>query len=129
MQLLYARGELVELLISSNIARYAEFRAVSRVATCMDDKLVQVPCSRADVFANKTVSVIEKRMLMQLLTSCMDQGADSPEFDGNNLINYLKNDFSKYALHNKFYTESHLIFNELCCKFFVNYTFQLFLFI
>ncbi|KAJ8675672.1 hypothetical protein QAD02_011458 [Eretmocerus hayati] len=81
-KLLYARGELVELLISSNIARYAEFRAVSRVATCMDGKLVQVPCSRADVFANKTVSVIEKRMLMQLLTACMDKGADSPEFDG-----------------------------------------------
>lgn len=82
LQLLFARGELVELLISSNIARYAEFRAVSRVATYMDDKLTQVPCSRADVFANKTVSVIEKRMLMQLLTSCMEQGADSPEFDG-----------------------------------------------
>lgn len=82
MQLLFARGELVELLISSNIARYAEFRAVSRVATFMDGKLTQVPCSRADVFANKTVSVVEKRMLMQLLTSCMEQGADSPEFDG-----------------------------------------------
>ncbi|XP_066581307.1 rab proteins geranylgeranyltransferase component A [Prorops nasuta] len=80
-KLLFARGELVELLISSNIARYAEFRAVSRVATFMDGKLAQVPCSRADVFANKTVSVIEKRMLMQLLTSCMEQGADSPEFD------------------------------------------------
>ncbi|XP_014600493.1 PREDICTED: rab proteins geranylgeranyltransferase component A 1 [Polistes canadensis] len=81
-KLLFARGKLVELLISSNIARYAEFRAVSRVATYMDGKLTQVPCSRADVFANKTVSVIEKRMLMQLLTSCMEQGADSPEFDG-----------------------------------------------
>ncbi|XP_043667470.1 rab proteins geranylgeranyltransferase component A 1 [Vespula pensylvanica] len=81
-KLLFARGKLVELLISSNIARYAEFRAVSRVATYMYDKLTQVPCSRADVFANKTVSVVEKRMLMQLLTSCMEQGADSPEFDG-----------------------------------------------
>lgn len=81
-KLLFARGELVELLISSNIARYAEFRAVSRVATFMDNKLTQVPCSRADVFANKTVSVIEKRMLMQLLVSCMDQGIDSKEFDG-----------------------------------------------
>ncbi|XP_034936778.1 rab proteins geranylgeranyltransferase component A 1 [Chelonus insularis] len=81
-KLLFARGELVELLISSNIARYAEFRAVSRVATYMDGKLIQVPCSRADVFANKTVSVVEKRMLMQLLVSCMEQGADSPEFDG-----------------------------------------------
>ncbi|XP_015113008.1 rab proteins geranylgeranyltransferase component A 1 [Diachasma alloeum] len=81
-KLLFARGELVELLISSNIARYAEFRAVSRVATFMDGKLTQVPCSRADVFANKTVSVVEKRMLMQLLISCMEQGAESPEFDG-----------------------------------------------
>lgn len=70
------------MLISSNIARYAEFRAVSRVATFMDGKLTQVPCSRADVFANKAVSVVEKRMLMQLLVSCMDQGAESPEFDG-----------------------------------------------
>ncbi|KAG7187878.1 hypothetical protein KM043_013857 [Ampulex compressa] len=81
-KLLFARGELVELLISSNIARYAEFRAVSRVATFMEGRLAQVPCSRADVFANKTVSVVEKRMLMQLLTSCMELGADSPEFDG-----------------------------------------------
>ncbi|KAK0081054.1 hypothetical protein PV325_012890 [Microctonus aethiopoides] len=81
-KLLFARGELVELLISSNIARYAEFRAVSRVATYMENKLAQVPCSRADVFANKTVSVIEKRMLWQLLISCMEQGAESPEFDG-----------------------------------------------
>lgn len=92
-KLLFARGELVELLISSNIARYAEFRAVSRVATFMDGKLSQVPCSRADVFANKTVSVVEKRMLMQLLTSCMEQGADSPEFDGfrdKTFLEYLK---------------------------------------
>ncbi|XP_076164472.1 rab escort protein isoform X2 [Ptiloglossa arizonensis] len=81
-KLLFARGELVDLLISSNISRYAEFRAVSRVATYMDGKLTQVPCSRADVFANKTVSLVEKRMLMKLLTSCMLQGADSPEFDG-----------------------------------------------
>ncbi|XP_053970848.1 rab proteins geranylgeranyltransferase component A 1 [Hylaeus anthracinus] len=81
-KLLFARGELVELLISSNISRYTEFRSVSRVATFMDGKLTQVPCSRADVFANKTVSLVEKRMLMKLLTSCMVQGADSPEFDG-----------------------------------------------
>lgn len=49
----------------------------------MDGKLAQVPCSRADVFANKTVSAVEKRMLMQLLTSCIKQGADSSEFDGS----------------------------------------------
>lgn len=97
----------MELLISSNIARYAEFRAVSRVATFMEGKLVQVPCSRADVFANKTVSVIEKRMLMQLLTSCMEQGADSPEFDGQykkNAFFIIKKKRNNWQLVNKLFT-------------------------
>ncbi|XP_076233779.1 rab escort protein [Calliopsis andreniformis] len=79
-KLLFARGELVELLISSNISRYAEFRSVSRVATFMFGKLKRVPCSREDIFKDKSVKFEEKRMLLKLLTSCMVQGADSPEF-------------------------------------------------
>ena len=62
----------MELLISSNISRYAEFRAATRVLTWLDGRLKPVPCSRADVFATKDVSVVEKRMLMKLLTNCMD---------------------------------------------------------
>ncbi|XP_050305481.1 rab proteins geranylgeranyltransferase component A 1 [Anthonomus grandis grandis] len=65
----YARGDFVELLISSNIARYTEFRSVSRILTSLNGQLELVPCSRSDVFANNKVSVIEKRMLMKLLTS------------------------------------------------------------
>ena len=34
-RLLYSRGAMVELLISSNISRYTEFKAVSRVLTPM----------------------------------------------------------------------------------------------
>ncbi|KAL1505396.1 hypothetical protein ABEB36_004970 [Hypothenemus hampei] len=65
----YARGDFVQLLISSNIARYVEYRSVSRVLTYLNGQLEVVPCSRSDVFANNKVSVIEKRMLMKLLTS------------------------------------------------------------
>ncbi|XP_066252349.1 rab proteins geranylgeranyltransferase component A isoform X2 [Euwallacea similis] len=65
----FAKGEFVELLISSNIARYVEYRSVSRVLTYLNGQLEVVPCSRSDVFANSRVSVIEKRMLMKLLTS------------------------------------------------------------
>lgn len=68
-QLLFSRGPLVELLISSNIARYAEFRCVTRVLTWLDDHLVPVPCSRADVFATEAVGIVEKRQLMKMLTS------------------------------------------------------------
>ncbi|XP_045478876.1 rab proteins geranylgeranyltransferase component A 1 [Harmonia axyridis] len=65
----FARGVFVELLISSNIARYSEFRSVSRVLTWINGNLEVVPCSRSDVFANNRVTVVEKRMLMKLLTS------------------------------------------------------------
>ncbi|XP_060532291.1 rab proteins geranylgeranyltransferase component A 1 isoform X3 [Cylas formicarius] len=51
-KLQYARGQFVELLISSNIARYSEYRSVSRVLTWLNGQLEVVPCSRADVFAN-----------------------------------------------------------------------------
>lgn len=84
VQLLFSRGPLVELLISSNIARYAEFRCVTRVLTWLNDKLMPVPCSRADVFATEAVSIVEKRMLMKMLTSIVgysDEEMDN-EFKG-----------------------------------------------
>ncbi|KAK4886577.1 hypothetical protein RN001_002848 [Aquatica leii] len=76
----FARGDFVELLIASNIARYSEFRSVSRVLTWLNGQLEVVPCSRSDVFSSNKVSVIEKRMLMKLLTSCVD--GDEKEFAG-----------------------------------------------
>lgn len=38
----------------------------------------QVPCSRADVFSSKKVSMLEKRMLMKFLQFCL-QYEDKPE--------------------------------------------------
>lgn len=76
----FAKGDFVELLISSNIARYSEFRSVSRILTWLNGTLELVPCSRSDVFSSNRVSVIEKRMLMKLLTSCVD--GDENEFKG-----------------------------------------------
>lgn len=82
LQLLYARGDLVELLISSNISRYAEFRAVDRITTCIGNEMKVVPCSRADVFTNKNVTVLEKRLLMKILTNCMNVEDNEDEFKG-----------------------------------------------
>lgn len=80
-QLLFSRGELVELLISSNISRYAEFRAVDRIITCVNNEMKVVPCSRSDVFTNKDVTVLEKRLLMKILTSCLS-AENEEEFKG-----------------------------------------------
>lgn len=42
LQIMFSRGSLVELLISSNIARYAEFQCVNRVLTYINDHIEQV---------------------------------------------------------------------------------------
>ncbi|KAJ8922725.1 hypothetical protein NQ315_007760 [Exocentrus adspersus] len=89
-KLQYARGDLVELLISSNIARYSEYRSVSRVLTWLNGQLEVVPCSRSDVFANNKVSVIEKRMLMKLLTSLTDAGEELKDYENKTFHAFLK---------------------------------------
>jgi len=72
-RLLFARGPMVELLISSNISRYTEFKSVTRVLTMLEGKLEQVPSSRSDVFNTRHISVVEKRILMKFLTQCLQE--------------------------------------------------------
>jgi Rab proteins geranylgeranyltransferase component A len=76
-QVLFSSGGLVELLVSSNISRYAEFRAVDRIASHFDNKIITVPCSRADVFNNKDLNVVEKRILMKFMQTCMNSSENT----------------------------------------------------
>ncbi|XP_056664951.1 rab proteins geranylgeranyltransferase component A 1 isoform X2 [Monodelphis domestica] len=71
-KLLYSRGLLIDLLIKSNVSRYAEFKSVTRILGYQEGNVLQVPCSRADVFNSKKLSMVEKRMLMKFLTFCLD---------------------------------------------------------
>uniref|UniRef100_A0A1B0ARC9 Rab proteins geranylgeranyltransferase component A n=1 Tax=Glossina palpalis gambiensis TaxID=67801 RepID=A0A1B0ARC9_9MUSC len=94
-KILYSSGKLVQLLISSNICRYAEFRAIDRVCTVYQNELLNVPCSRSDVFNTKDLNIVEKRLLMKFLTTCMAYGEnkceeDSVEFRGRPFSEYLK---------------------------------------
>lgn len=43
---------------------------------------LKVPCSRADVFASKQLTVVEKRMLMKFLTFCLDFEQHPEEYQG-----------------------------------------------
>ena len=90
----YCNGKLVDLLISSNICRYTEFRAVDKVLTVLNGKLDIVPGSRADIFNNKSISIIEKRLLMKFMTQSGDyeKPSDSEE----------KNDFRDFPENGKF---------------------------
>ncbi|XP_038603849.1 rab proteins geranylgeranyltransferase component A 1 [Tachyglossus aculeatus] len=92
-KLLYSRGPLIDLLIKSNVSRYAEFKNVTRILTFRDGRVEQVPCSRADVFNSKQLTMIEKRMLMKFLTFCLDYEQHPEEYqayEGCTFSEYLK---------------------------------------
>jgi Rab proteins geranylgeranyltransferase component A len=91
----YCNGKLVDLLISSNICRYTEFRAVDKVLTVLNGQLDIVPGSRADIFTKKNVSIIEKRLLMKFMNECM-------EYDKKTLEDGEKSDFREFPAEGKF---------------------------
>ncbi|KAK4014698.1 rab proteins geranylgeranyltransferase component A 1 [Daphnia magna] len=93
-KLLYSRGEMVEVLINSGICRYAEFKNVSGIYTfdASEGCLLPVPCSRADVFNSKDISMVEKRLLMKVLAMCVDyenKPEEFKEYESGNFDNFL----------------------------------------
>uniref|UniRef100_G3X8N4 RAE1/2 domain-containing protein n=1 Tax=Meleagris gallopavo TaxID=9103 RepID=G3X8N4_MELGA len=79
-KLLYSRGLLIELLIKSNVSRYAEFKNATRILAFREGKVEQVPCSRADVFNSRQLAMVEKRMLMKFLTFCLEYEQHPEEY-------------------------------------------------
>ncbi|NWV24363.1 RAE1 geranylgeranyltransferase, partial [Origma solitaria] len=79
-KLLYSQGLLIDLLIKSNVSRYAEFKNATRVLAFREGKVEQVPCSRADVFNSRQLTMVEKRMLMKFLTFCLDYEQQPEEY-------------------------------------------------
>lgn len=73
-RLLYSRGSMVNLLVSSNICRYLSFRSIERILSCLPgtDELMDVPCTRQDIFNDSYTSLIEKRVLMRFITLCLE---------------------------------------------------------
>ncbi|KAF9901140.1 hypothetical protein EC991_006455 [Linnemannia zychae] len=73
-KLLYSRGPLTNLLISSGIGKYLEFKLLERTAVyeTLTDKVEMMPTSKEDVFVSKALSLKEKRLLMKFLQFAVD---------------------------------------------------------
>ncbi|XP_037543666.1 rab proteins geranylgeranyltransferase component A 1 [Nematolebias whitei] len=89
-KLIFSHGSLVDLLIKSNVSRYAEFKNVTRILTYRHGNVEQVPCSRADVFASRQLSVVEKRKLMRFLTSCMEETEEQQAYNSRPYLDFLQ---------------------------------------
>ncbi|KAJ2455911.1 hypothetical protein EV183_000527 [Coemansia sp. RSA 2336] len=68
-KLALCRGQLVELLIDCGIGEYVQFKGMESNYLLYNGQLERVPESKEDVFASTSLSLIEKRKLMKLLTT------------------------------------------------------------
>ncbi|WFC97776.1 hypothetical protein MYAM1_000495 [Malassezia yamatoensis] len=72
--LLPAFGPTIEALVRSNVASYATFRLLDRVAVyeAESHRLQSVPASKSDIFRNKQISLADKRRLMRFLQIALE---------------------------------------------------------
>jgi hypothetical protein len=84
-KLLYSRGPLTNLLISSGIGKYLEFKLLERTAVyeALTDKVEMMPTSKEDVFVSKALSLKEKRLLMKFLQFAVDYENQKEVWEGS----------------------------------------------
>lgn len=73
-----AAGAMVDLLVRTNVGHYIDFRALDGLFVEFSDPdgLQLVPGSRADVFQNRFISILEKRLLMRFVKKCYEGNED-----------------------------------------------------
>ena len=64
------------------LSRYLEFKCLNLILSLSDDKLIEVPCSRSDVFKTDSLSLIEKRLLMKFMEFCHNYEEKENEWKG-----------------------------------------------
>ncbi|KAJ3416084.1 hypothetical protein HDV05_003053 [Chytridiales sp. JEL 0842] len=87
-KVLYCSGDIVNLLIKSQIGHYLEFKAVDKIFIHWEGVLETVPSSKEDVFKNQSVSLVDKRRLMKLMTSALAYESVAEDSD-KKFVDYL----------------------------------------
>lgn len=79
-----AAGPMVDLLVRSNVGHYIDFRALDGLYAEFGnpDGLQYVPGSRADVFQNRFITMLEKRLLMRFVKTCYEGNENLENGDG-----------------------------------------------
>eukprot|EP01130_Rhizamoeba_saxonica_P000498 TRINITY_DN1048_c0_g1_i1.p1 TRINITY_DN1048_c0_g1~~TRINITY_DN1048_c0_g1_i1.p1 ORF type:complete len:452 (+),score=103.73 TRINITY_DN1048_c0_g1_i1:166-1521(+) len=83
---LWGKGPVVDLIIRSGVHRYVEFKCLQKSYMFVDQKFVSVPCSQADVFSNKFLSLTEKRMIMKFFKSIQNEEEYDPDLSFQELL-------------------------------------------
>jgi Rab GDP dissociation inhibitor len=62
-----ANGELVRILIHTDVTRYIEFKDISGSYVASGEKIYKVPASEADALTSSLMGLFEKRRLKSFL--------------------------------------------------------------
>ncbi|KAJ2908050.1 hypothetical protein GGI21_003275, partial [Coemansia aciculifera] len=90
----YCRGKLVDLVINTGIGDHVQFKGVEHNYIARDDDAIErVPDSKGDIFASDSLSLIEKRKLMKLMTSIDDDKLTEECADDMSFAQFLKTRF------------------------------------
>ncbi|KAJ3190383.1 hypothetical protein HDU85_000679 [Gaertneriomyces sp. JEL0708] len=87
-KLLFSRGPLVELLVSSGVGSYLEFKALEETYLYHQGSYDRVPGSKEDVFMNDTVNLIDKRRLMKFLSFAAEYDAHPDVYEAYRELPY-----------------------------------------
>lgn len=91
-----AASPSLDVLVRSQVARYATFRLLQRTAVwdSQQGTLKTVPASKEDVFKSGELSLIEKRKLMKFLQSAATYDSSSSPENGKSFKTFLETKFS-----------------------------------
>lgn len=77
-RLLFSRSSMIDALVRSGVNRYLEFKCLQACFMLVDGVgLTLVPASKADVFRDKTLSLMQKRSLMKLFAAILGTADDA----------------------------------------------------
>merc|ERR1711871_1749257 len=92
--LLLANGKMVGALVSSGVHNYCEFKSTESSYMLVNNTIRKVPSPNNEVFADKQISLLDKRCLMKFLQLCLAfAGGEQEEGDSKDVARVK----SKYA--------------------------------
>ncbi|ODV98535.1 hypothetical protein PACTADRAFT_64622 [Pachysolen tannophilus NRRL Y-2460] len=90
-RILFAKSDLLSLLIKSRVYKYLEFQPLSTYHTYENDSFEKLASTKEDIFTDQTLSLTTKRYLMKFMKFVFDYENQKDQW-----INYSKKPFIQF---------------------------------
>lgn len=94
-KLIWNQSITIDTLIKSGVSRYLEFKTIENIYLNIENKLENVPVSKAEIFNSKSISLVEKRYLMKFITEIIENN----ESEQNLIENFEDKPLIEFLIH------------------------------